>query len=46
MHKHGIEALKLMAIDKKDEAARCLIRMEESSSEVMNLLDELANHNL
>jgi hypothetical protein len=46
VHKHGIEALKLMAVDKKDEAARCLIRMEESSSEVMNLLDELANHNL
>jgi hypothetical protein len=46
VHKSGMQALELLAADKKDEAAKYLVRMEEASQEVMQLLDELAQHKL
>jgi hypothetical protein len=44
VHKSGVQALELLAVDKKDEAVQYLVKMEEASQEVMQLLDELALH--
>jgi predicted nucleic acid-binding Zn-ribbon protein len=43
VHKNGALALQLLASDKKDEAVQCLVKMEDASQEVMDLLDQLAN---
>jgi len=42
VHSSGIQAMKLFAEDKKDDAVKYLVKMEDSSRDVMSYLDELA----
>ena len=44
VHASGVEAMKLFAQDNKQACIQKLNQMEQASSEVMSLLDELARH--
>lgn len=43
-HINGVSALKLIAENRKEEAANALVKMEEASREVMSILDDLATY--
>lgn len=43
VHKHGIDALKLLNNGEKVEAINALHKMEQASNKVMSILDNLAN---
>ena len=44
VHINGVSALKLIAENRKEEAANALVKMEEASREVMSILDDLVTY--